>query len=59
MYPKYFLSLTDSPSYLIDPTAARLEALSGMCIKMHVGELDSGSQSAMKQQWEQLRVQRL
>jgi poly(3-hydroxybutyrate) depolymerase len=57
MYPKYFLSVTGFPGYLIDPTAARVKALSGMCINMHAGELDPEWLSAMKQQSEQLRAQ--
>jgi poly(3-hydroxybutyrate) depolymerase len=57
MYPKYFLSVTGFPGYLIDPTPARVKALSGMCINMHVGELDPDWQSALKQQSEQLRAQ--
>lgn len=57
MYPKYFLSVTGFPGYLIDPTAARVKALSGMCINMHAGELDPEWASAMKQQSEQLRAQ--
>jgi poly(3-hydroxybutyrate) depolymerase len=56
MYPKYFLSVTGFPGYLIDPTAARVKALSGMCINMHAGELDPEWLSAMKQQSEQFRA---
>jgi poly(3-hydroxybutyrate) depolymerase len=55
MYPQYFLSVTGFPGYLIDPTAARVKALSGMCINMHAGELDPDWRDAMKQQSEQLR----
>lgn len=56
-YPQYFLSVTGFPGYLIDATAARVKALSGMCINMHAGELDPEWLSAMKQQSEQLRAQ--
>jgi poly(3-hydroxybutyrate) depolymerase len=55
-YPQYFLSVTGFPGYLLDPTAARVKALSGMCINMHAGELDPEWQSAMKQQSEQVRA---
>ena len=57
MYPQYFLSVTGFPGYLIDPTPARVKALNGMCINMHVGELDPEWLEAMKQQSEQLRAQ--
>jgi poly(3-hydroxybutyrate) depolymerase len=57
MYPQYFLSVTGFPGYLIEPTAARVKALSGMCINMHAGQLDPDWLSAMKQQSEQFRAQ--
>jgi poly(3-hydroxybutyrate) depolymerase len=57
MYPQYFLSVTGFPGYLIDPTAARVRSLAGMCINMHAGELDPEWLSAMKQQSELLRAQ--
>jgi poly(3-hydroxybutyrate) depolymerase len=50
MYPQYFASLTGFPGYLPDATPARLKAISTMCIYMHVGELDSGWRSEMKEQ---------
>ena len=56
MYPRYFLSVTGFPGFLRDPTAARMQALSGMCINMHAGELDPDWLSAMKQQSEQFRA---
>ncbi len=56
MYPRYFLSVTGFPGYLPDPTAARVKALSGMCINMHAGELDPDWSSAMKQQSNQFRA---
>ena len=40
-YPKYFWSVTGFPGYLLTPTSERADALRGMCINMHVGELDS------------------
>jgi poly(3-hydroxybutyrate) depolymerase len=57
MYPQYFLSVTGFPGYLLDPSAARVKALSGMCINMYAGELDPDWLSAMKEQSEQLRAQ--
>ncbi|MGA2880853.1 MAG: hypothetical protein ABSG13_18035 [Bryobacteraceae bacterium] len=56
LYPQYFLSVTGFPGLLNDATAAKLKALSGMCVNMHVGELDPEWLSAMKQQSEQLRA---
>jgi hypothetical protein len=37
---RVFPEFTGFPGYLIDPTAARGKALSGLCIDMHAGELD-------------------
>ena len=48
LYPQYFLSITAFPGFLPKPTAARIAAISSMCIHMFVGELDPmGWQSAM------------
>ena len=55
-HPQYFLSVTGFPGYLIDPTPARVNALSKMCINMHVGELDSGWQEDMDAQAKQFRA---
>jgi poly(3-hydroxybutyrate) depolymerase len=38
--PQYFLSVTAFPGYMWQPSAARLEAISKMCVFMYVGELD-------------------
>ena len=38
--PQYFLSVTAFPGYMWEPDAARLEAISKMCVFMYVGELD-------------------
>jgi len=54
-YPQYFWSVTGFPGYLLDPTTARVKALAGLCIDMHVGELDPDWLDAMKQQSEQFR----
>ena len=49
-YPRYFYSVTGFPGYLLDATEARVAALQGMCINMHVGELDSGWLDTMQKQ---------
>jgi poly(3-hydroxybutyrate) depolymerase len=38
--PKYFLSITAFPGYLWEPSAAKLQAISKMCVFMYVGEND-------------------
>jgi poly(3-hydroxybutyrate) depolymerase len=38
--PQYFLSVTAFPGYMWEPTAAKLQAISKMCVFMYVGELD-------------------
>jgi poly(3-hydroxybutyrate) depolymerase len=38
--PQYFVSVTAFPGYLWQPTPARLQAISKMCVFMYVGELD-------------------
>ncbi|HYR90933.1 MAG TPA: alpha/beta hydrolase-fold protein [Terriglobia bacterium] len=38
--PQYFLSVTAFPGYMWEPTAARLQAISKMCVFMYVGETD-------------------
>jgi hypothetical protein len=55
-YPRYFLSVTGFPGYLPDATAQRVAALAGMCINMHVGELDTGWLEDMKQQAAQFKA---
>jgi len=55
-YPQYFLSVTGFPGYLPDATPARLNALTKMCINMHVGEFDSGWLQEMKDQAAQFRA---
>lgn len=42
LYPQYFTSITGFPGYLLQPTAARMQNISKMCIHMYVGELDAG-----------------
>jgi predicted esterase len=48
--PKYFWSVTGFPGYLLDATDARVDALHGMCLNMHVGELDRGWLDTMQKQ---------
>ena len=38
--PQYFLSVTAFPGYMWEPTAAKLQAISKMCVFMYVGEVD-------------------
>jgi predicted peptidase len=38
--PQYFLSITAFPGYMWEPTMAKLQAISKMCIFMYVGEND-------------------
>ena len=38
--PQYFLSVTAFPGYMWQPTTAKLQAISKMCVFMYVGELD-------------------
>jgi poly(3-hydroxybutyrate) depolymerase len=38
--PQRFLSVTAFPGYMWEPSAARLQAISKMCVFMYVGELD-------------------
>ncbi len=38
--PQYFLSVTAFPGYMWQPTVAKLQAISKMCIFMYVGEHD-------------------
>ena len=38
--PQYFLSITAFPGYMWQPSAAKLQAISKMCVFMYVGEMD-------------------
>jgi poly(3-hydroxybutyrate) depolymerase len=38
--PQYFLSVTAFPGYMWEPTVAKLQAISKMCVFMYVGEFD-------------------
>jgi len=58
-HPEYFLTLSGLPGYLIDPTPARIAAISKMCINMYVGELDSGWREDMSAQAKELQAKGL
>src|SRR5262245_58987843 len=54
--PQYFLSVTAFPGYLWQPSTAKLQAISKMCVFMYVGELDEYMwHGEMKQEAEYLR----
>ena len=55
-YPKYFTSVTGFPGFLPDATPERMAALTGMCIHMHVGELDTGWRQMMEDQAAEFRA---
>ena len=38
--PQYFISVTAFPGYMWEPTSAKLDAISKMCVFMYVGETD-------------------
>jgi predicted peptidase len=55
--PQYFLSVTAFPGYMWEPTAAKLQAISKMCVFMYVGEHDEYRwHDEMKQEAEFLRA---
>jgi poly(3-hydroxybutyrate) depolymerase len=39
-YPQHFVSVTAFPGYMWEPSRAKLEAISKMCVFMYVGEFD-------------------
>lgn len=54
--PQYFLSVTAFPGYMWEPSAAKLDAISKMCVYMYVGENDPYMWHAeMKKEAELLR----
>jgi predicted peptidase len=54
--PQYFLSVTAFPGYMWEPSPAKLQAISKMCVFMYVGENDEYMwHSEMKQEVEWLR----
>ncbi|HLI84044.1 MAG TPA: alpha/beta hydrolase-fold protein [Bryobacteraceae bacterium] len=40
LYPRYFLSITAFPGYMWEPSVAKLQAISKLCVFMYVGEND-------------------
>jgi poly(3-hydroxybutyrate) depolymerase len=55
--PQYFLSITAFPGYMWQPSAAKLQAISKMCVFMYVGELDEYMwHQEMKREAELLRT---
>src|SRR5579872_2917794 len=40
LYPQYFLSVTAFPGYMWEPSTAKLQAISKMCVFLYVGEND-------------------
>ncbi len=56
--PQYFMSVTAFPGYMWEPTQARLQAISKMCVFMYVGETDEYRwHDEMKREAEFLRSQ--
>jgi predicted esterase len=54
--PQYFLSVTAFPGYMWEPSMAKLDAISKMCVFMYVGENDEYMwHSEMKKEAEVLR----
>jgi predicted peptidase len=54
--PEYFASVTAFPGYMWEPSAAKLQAISKMCVYMYVGEVDEYMwHSEMKKEAEFLR----
>lgn len=39
-HPQHFLSVTAFPGYMWQPSAAKLDAIAGLCVFLYVGELD-------------------
>jgi predicted peptidase len=57
--PQYFLSVTAFPGYMWEPSVAKLQAISKMCVFMYVGENDEYMwHPEMKREAEWLRSQR-
>ena len=55
--PQYFLSVTAFPGYMWEPSPAKLQAISQMCVFMYVGELDEYMwHGEMKREGELLRT---
>ena len=55
-YPQYFLSVTGFPGRLEEPTPAKLDALTKLCVHMYVGEYDDAWLAETKAQADTLRT---
>jgi predicted peptidase len=56
LHPQYFVSITAFPGYMWEPSTAKLQAISKMCVFMYVGENDPYMwHSEMKKEAEFLR----
>lgn len=55
-HPRYFLSVTGFPGYLRDAPPEGLNALAGLCIYMHVGELDERWVAPVRRQASDLKA---
>jgi predicted esterase len=56
-HPQYFLSVTAFPGYMWEPSAAKLQAISKLCVFMYVGEFDPYMwHGEMKKEAEYLRT---
>jgi predicted esterase len=54
--PQYFVSVTAFPGYMWEPTAAKVQAISKMCVFLYVGENDEYMwHGEMKKEVEELR----
>lgn len=49
-WPQYFWSVTGYPGYLMEASPSHLNAISKMCVNMHVGERDTGWRKEMQDQ---------
>jgi poly(3-hydroxybutyrate) depolymerase len=57
-WPQYFWSVTVFPGFLPNPTPERVNALAGLCLNMHVGELDTDWVKSMADQAAEFRAKR-
>jgi hypothetical protein len=55
LHPAYFISITGFPGYLDELLPSRVEAVSKMCIYMHVGQFDSDWRENIRDQSEFFR----
>jgi predicted peptidase len=55
LHPEYFVSITGFPGYLDELLPSRIQAVSEMCIYMHVGQFDSDWRENVRDQSEFFR----